>query len=52
MHKVCPVDATFKLTDGRVAIDNDRCIGCRFCMNCVSLLCRVFNAGAMTSILR
>ncbi|RMH72622.1 MAG: 4Fe-4S dicluster domain-containing protein [Gemmatimonadetes bacterium] len=30
--QVCPVEATFKTEDGVILVDENRCIGCRYCV--------------------
>ncbi len=41
--KICPVGATYKREDGVVMLDQERCIGCRYCVAACPYSSRFFN---------
>lgn len=41
--RVCPTQATWRRSDGVVAMDAHRCIGCRYCMTACPFGARSFN---------
>ena len=46
---VCPVQATFQRQDGIVVVDNDRCVGCAYCVNACPYDARFINETTQTA---
>jgi Fe-S-cluster-containing dehydrogenase component len=39
----CPTGASYRTEDGIVLVDQNKCVGCKFCMVVCPYECRVFN---------
>ncbi len=46
---VCPVQATFQRTDGIVLVDNERCVGCGYCVQACPYDARFINHETQTA---
>jgi tetrathionate reductase subunit B len=47
--QVCPVGATFKTEDGVILVDDQRCIGCRYCIQACPYGARYLNPASETA---
>jgi Fe-S-cluster-containing dehydrogenase component len=47
--QVCPVGATFKTDDGVILVDEQRCIGCRYCIQACPYGARYLHPETMTA---